>query len=368
MAQVSLQNISKVFPGNIQALHSSSLDIKDGEFLVLVGPSGCGKSTLLRLIAGLEECSTGEIFIDGKKMNDVPPKARDIAMVFQNYALYPHMTVYKNLAFGLSMRHMPKQEIDRRVREGAELLEISEFLHRKPAALSGGQRQRVALGRALVRDPKVFLFDEPLSNLDAKLRTQMRTEIMHLHGRLKSTMIYVTHDQTEAMTMGDRIVVLLDGKIQQVDTPLNVYRNPANSFVAEFIGSPPINFFSGTLHTEGDRLYFQSEEISNRLALEQSPGEVPQPRNNSPVLLGIRPENLHLCNPDTSTDKALEPGQIDLVEMLGSESILHIKKGNRIIRIKTQSSPACSPGDKCSFSFDMTKALFFDKTDLTRLF
>ena len=245
MARIELRSLNKVFPGGVQAVIDANLVIEDKEFVVLVGPSGCGKSTTLRMIAGLEEVTSGEIYIDGKMVNDTPPKDRDIAMVFQNYALYPHMTVYKNMAFGLILRKFKKKEIERRVHEAAEILGITELLDRRPKALSGGQRQRVAVGRAIVRQPKVFLFDEPLSNLDAKLRVQMRAEISKLHQRLQSTMIYVTHDQVEAMTMGDRIVVMLDGLIQQVAAPLELYHNPVNKFVAGFIGSPPMNMVDG---------------------------------------------------------------------------------------------------------------------------
>jgi multiple sugar transport system ATP-binding protein len=368
MAHVSLQNISKSYPGNIQALDPCSLEIEDGEFLVLVGPSGCGKSTLLRLIAGLETCTAGDIFIDGVKMNEVAPKERDIAMVFQNYALYPHMTVYKNLAFGLSMRRMARREIDERVRDAAALLEIASLLDRKPGALSGGERQRVALGRALVRDPKVFLFDEPLSNLDAKLRTQMRTEIMHLHGRMKSTMIYVTHDQTEAMTMGDRIVVLLDGKIQQVDTPLNLYRNPANTFVAAFIGSPPINFFRGLLSRENNQFFFHSNSFQEALLLQTPPPEGTLSEEGKEVVLGIRPENLHFEEPTKGTETPSGQGTIDLVEMLGAECILHIQTTGGLVRMKCSSSIECAAGESCAFSLDMSHALFFDSIQQNRLF
>ena len=257
MAKVLLENVSKVYPGGVKAVDAANLEIGDQEFVVLVGPSGCGKSTTLRMVAGLEEISSGNIFIDGKRVNDVPPKDRDIAMVFQNYALYPHMTVYKNMAFGLMLRKYPKPEIDQRVREAAQILGITdEQLQRKPKALSGGQRQRVAVGRAIVRKPKAFLFDEPLSNLDAKMRVQMRAEISKLHDRLKSTMIYVTHDQVEAMTMGDRIVVMKDGVIQQVADPIGLYNNPKNMFVAGFIGSPPMNFFKGAIEHRQGGLWF----------------------------------------------------------------------------------------------------------------
>src|SRR3989441_8283895 len=247
MAQVLLDKVSKIYPGGVKAVDAIDLAIKDQEFIVLVGPSGCGKSTTLRMVAGLEEISDGSIRIGARVVNDVPPKDRDIAMVFQNYALYPHMTVYKNMAFGLKLRGMPKADIDKRVQEAAKILEITHLLERKPKALSGGQRQRVAVGRAIVREPAAFLFDEPLSNLDAKLRVTTRAELKKLHLRLKTTTIYVTHDQEEAMTLGDRIVVMKDGRIQQMDTPLNVYNRPTNRFVAGFIGMPPMNFFYGAI-------------------------------------------------------------------------------------------------------------------------
>src|ERR1035437_3835268 len=259
MAEVTLKNISKVYDGGKPAVKDVNIEIKDKEFVVLVGPSGCGKSTTLRMIAGLEEITSGEIFIDGKKVNDVSPKDRDIAMVFQNYALYPHMTVFDNMAFGLKLRKFPKQEIKTRVTDAAKILGLEDFLQRKPKALSGGQRQRVAVGRAIVRKPKVFLFDEPLSNLDAKMRVQMRAEISKLHVRLEATMIYVTHDQVEAMTMGDRIVVMKDGIILQVATPLDLYENPANLFVAGFIGTPPMNLFEGVIRRAAEGWIFDGE-------------------------------------------------------------------------------------------------------------
>lgn len=368
MAQVSLHNLSKSFAGNIQALQPCTLHIEDGAFVVLVGPSGCGKSTLLRLIAGLEESTSGDIFIDGARMNGVPPKSRDIAMVFQNYALYPHMSVYKNLAFGLTMRSIPKNIIDERVREAASILGISDVLDRKPAALSGGQRQRVALGRALVRNPKVFLFDEPLSNLDAKLRVQMRTEIMRLHGRLKSTMVYVTHDQTEAMTMGDRIVVMHQGKILQDDTPLTIYQQPANRFVAEFIGSPAINFFPGTLEISGSALVFKSDHFLNNIHLpESAKGAFFSSASNS-ALLGIRPEHLHVPTEATAEKECFVQGTIDLVEMLGPESILHLDTGKQMIRARVPSSCNYSSGSSVCFSFQVSDALFFDGVHFNRLF
>ena len=289
MASISLNHIKKVYPGDIEVISDLNLQIKDKEFVVLVGPSGCGKSTTLRMIAGLEEISDGEMYIGDRKVNDVAPKDRDIAMVFQNYALYPHMTVYKNMAFALKLRKTPKDEIDRKVHEAAKVLDIEHLLNRKPKQLSGGQRQRVALGRAMVRDPAVFLLDEPLSNLDAKLRTQMRTEIIKLHQKLDTTFVYVTHDQTEAMTMGDRIVVMKGGEIQQADTPQTLYDHPCNLFVAGFIGSPQMNFMDAELGRDADgyKLTFadQSLHFAGSDALSEYVGKT--------VVFGIRPENLH---------------------------------------------------------------------------
>ncbi len=323
MAQVSLTKVQKVYPGDVTAVRDVDLLIEDQEFLVLVGPSGCGKSTTLRMIAGLEEISGGDIHIDGVRVNDVPPKDRDIAMVFQNYALYPHKNVYKNMSFGLEMRRYPKDEIDRRVREAAEILDITELLQRRPKALSGGQRQRVAVGRAIVRKPKVFLFDEPLSNLDAKLRVQMRAEISKLHQRLQSTMIYVTHDQVEAMTMGDRIVVMLDGVIQQVAAPLDIYQHPANTFVATFIGSPPMNLIEGTVMGEGDALYFINAGENGRLRLP--PGQV-GPLGayvGRPVILGIRAEDVVVANGAATADASEAFAvDVDVVEPMGAETFV----------------------------------------------
>ena len=291
MARVLLREVSKIYDKGVVAVNKANIDIADKEFVVLVGPSGCGKSTTLRMVAGLEEISSGEIYIGDRLVNEVPPKDRDIAMVFQNYALYPHMTVYENMAFGLKLRKFSKDEIDRRVREAAKILGIENFLERKPKALSGGQRQRVAVGRAIVRKPQVFLFDEPLSNLDAKLRVQMRLEISKLHDRLETTMVYVTHDQVEAMTMGDRIVVMKDGLVQQVDTPLNLYNHPKNKFVAGFIGSPAMNFVGGKIVRNGG-LHFDDGTFHVR---------IPPPHEKAlsalighAVIFGIRPEDIHL--------------------------------------------------------------------------
>ncbi|XAL99952.1 sn-glycerol-3-phosphate ABC transporter ATP-binding protein UgpC [Phycisphaeraceae bacterium D3-23] len=300
MSTVTLSSVRKVYAGDVEAVKGIDLDIADGEFVVLVGPSGCGKSTTLRMVAGLEEISGGTIAIGDRVINDVSPKDRDIAMVFQNYALYPHMSVYKNMAFGLKLRKTPKPEIDRRVREAAGLLGIEALLERKPKALSGGQRQRVAVGRAIVRDPACFLFDEPLSNLDAKLRVQTRAELKRLHHRLKTTTIYVTHDQEEAMTLGDRVVVMSDGEIQQCDTPLNVFHKPANRFVASFVGMPPMNQVEGELQQRDGGVYFAGGGIDLRLREDHAQrvaGHIGQG-----VVMGVRPEGLHLRQTQSAND------------------------------------------------------------------
>lgn len=326
MASVTLENVSKIFPGGVKAVDSVSLEVRDKEFLVLVGPSGCGKSTTLRMIAGLEEISDGVIRIGDRTVNDVPPKDRDIAMVFQNYALYPHMTVYKNMAFGLKLRKFPKDEIDRRVREAAVILGIENLLERKPKALSGGQRQRVAVGRAIVRKPQVFLFDEPLSNLDAKLRVQMRTEISKLHARLQSTMIYVTHDQVEAMTMGDRIVVMKDGIVQQIDDPITLYDHPQNRFVAGFIGSPPMNFMEGQLVTENGVLIFDEGRI--RLPVPPPMRAALEAAGTQRVIFGIRPEDIY--DPEFTTGKGelIEiESRVEILEPMGAEIYLYMTTG-----------------------------------------
>lgn len=292
MAEVTLENVTKVYPGGIEAVTDFNLRINDAEFVVLVGPSGCGKSTTLRMVAGLEEITRGAIVIDNREVNDVPPKDRDIAMVFQNYALYPHMTVYKNMAFALKLRKFPKKQIDERVRQAAEILGISELLNRKPKALSGGQRQRVAVGRAIVRQPKAFLFDEPLSNLDAKLRVEMRAELKALHRRLKTTTIYVTHDQEEAMTLGERIVIMKDGFVQQVGSPLDVYNRPANCFVGGFIGSPPMNILHGHLCLQDDAICF--DEGSAKIRLPDSLKDTLSSWAGKELTMGIRPEAMSL--------------------------------------------------------------------------
>ena len=326
MAEVILKNIRKVYDKEVVAVDDANIEIKDKEFVVLVGPSGCGKSTTLRMIAGLEEITAGEISIDGTIVNDVPPKDRDIAMVFQNYALYPHMSVYQNMAFGLKLRKYPKDEIEARVQEAADILGIQELLERKPKALSGGQRQRVAVGRAIVRKPKVFLFDEPLSNLDAKLRVQMRTEISKLHTRLGATMVYVTHDQVEAMTMGDRIVVMRDGLIQQIDKPLHLYNKPVNQFVAGFIGSPSMNFIRGMLTSNGSGLVFDEGNV--QLALPAGHGDQLGSHLGQEVTLGIRPEDIH--DPDTigrNVETVEIAAKVEVVEPMGNEVFLNLTTG-----------------------------------------
>jgi len=326
MAEVILKNIRKVYDKEVVAVDDANIEIKDKEFVVLVGPSGCGKSTTLRMIAGLEEITAGEISIDGTIVNDVPPKDRDIAMVFQNYALYPHMSVYQNMAFGLKLRKYPKDEFEARVQEAADILGIQELLERKPKALSGGQRQRVAVGRAIVRKPKVFLFDEPLSNLDAKLRVQMRTEISKLHTRLGATMVYVTHDQVEAMTMGDRIVVMRDGLIQQIDKPLHLYNKPVNQFVAGFIGSPSMNFIRGTLSSNGNGILFDEGNV--QLALPTGHGDQLGGHVGQEVTLGIRPEDIH--DPDTigrNVETVEIAAKVEVVEPMGNEVFLNLTTG-----------------------------------------
>jgi len=367
VAKVLLESVCKIYPGGIKAVDNANLEIGDQEFVVLVGPSGCGKSTTLRMVAGLEEISSGNIFIDGKRVNDVPPKDRDIAMVFQNYALYPHMTVYKNMAFGLMLRKYPKAEIDQRVREAAQILGITdEQLERKPKALSGGQRQRVAVGRAIVRKPKAFLFDEPLSNLDAKMRVQMRAEISKLHDRLNSTMIYVTHDQVEAMTMGDRIVVMKDGLIQQVAEPIALYDNPKNMFVAGFIGSPPMNFFKGTIEQRPGALWFVeqatasgpkgfsmciNDEVAKKLA-----GHV-----GKTIVFGSRPEDINnklyasFAQPDQTAAATVE-----VVEPMGAEIYLYLNTGGHTFVARVNPHERADVGQKLEMAFDLRKSHFFD--------
>lgn len=358
MAGVRLENVTKIFDKNVVAVKDVNISIDDKEFMVLVGPSGCGKSTTLRMVAGLEEISSGRIFIGERLVNDVPPKDRDIAMVFQNYALYPHMTVYENMAFGLKLRKFPRKEIEQRVREAAEILEIQELLDRKPKALSGGQRQRVAVGRAIVRKPKVFLFDEPLSNLDAKLRVQMRTEISKLHNRLETTMIYVTHDQMEAMTMGDRIVVMKDGLVHQIDTPLNLYNHPVNKFVAGFIGSPAMNFMSGIIESDHG-LVFNEGRI--RLSVPEKFRSKLASYQDQPIIFGIRPEDINDAKFTPQIEWAAKAiCSLEVVEPMGNEIFLYFTTGQSsfIARVGAYENPAV--GQQMELVFNMAKGHFFD--------
>jgi multiple sugar transport system ATP-binding protein len=360
MAGVKLEGVSKVYDGKVTAVREVNVDIHDKEFVVLVGPSGCGKSTVLRMIAGLEEITSGKISIDARVVNDVAPKDRDIAMVFQNYALYPHMTVYENLAFGLKLRKYEKKEIDKRVQHAAEILGIASYLDRKPKALSGGQRQRVALGRAIVRQPKVFLFDEPLSNLDANLRVQMRTEISRLHHQLKTTMIYVTHDQIEAMSMGDRIVVMKDGIVQQVDSPLNIYNHPANKFVAGFIGSPTMNFLTGPIHP-GARPTFNQEGTAFSMRIPRHLAAKLKPFMRKRVTLGVRPEHLHLKKAGSTDTFAPFKAQVEVVEPVGNEIFVYFSTGSGtqyVARFATDKAPEV--GKSCEMFVDTSKLRFFD--------
>ena len=342
MATLKLKDVKKIYEGGVEAVHAFNLDVADKEFIVLVGPSGCGKSTTLRMIAGLEEISEGEFYIDDVLMNNVEPKDRDIAMVFQSYALYPHMTVYENMAFALKLRKLPKDEIDKRVREAAEILDITEYLDRKPKALSGGQRQRVAIGRAIVREPKVFLMDEPLSNLDAKLRNQMRAEIIKLRQRIDTTFIYVTHDQTEAMTLGDRIVIMRDGWIMQIGTPQEVFDHPANIFVAGFIGMPQMNFFDGELVRDGSAyaLAVNGAKIALSERMQKALAEKDTPAGN--VIVGCRPEHLILKAPGPDTMQA----SVDVSEMMGSEIHLHLSCFGKdvVVRVPTTELDASQRG------------------------
>ena len=369
MASLSLRHIYKIYQGGVKAVSDFNLEIDDKEFIVFVGPSGCGKSTTLRMVAGLEEISAGELYIDGKLVNDVEPKDRDIAMVFQNYALYPHMTVYDNMAFGLRLRKMNSKEIDKRVQEAAAILGITPLLSRKPKALSGGQRQRVALGRAIVREPKVFLLDEPLSNLDAKLRVQMRTEITKLHNKLATTFIYVTHDQTEAMTMGTRIVVMKDGIIQQIDTPTCLYDNPENLFVASFLGSPQMNFFKAQLVKEGDKLY--SVFGNNKILVPESRAKriIDDYYIGKDVIMGVRPEDIHDEEIFISSNpNSIISAEVDVIEKLGNETILYMKVDGKedytVARIDARSQFAT--GETVSLAIDANHIHFFDPdTELT---
>lgn len=370
MAKVLIENLVKTYPEKngpgVTAVKGINLTIEDREFMVLVGPSGCGKSTTLRMIAGLEEITSGTISIDGKVVNSVLPKDRDIAMVFQNYALYPHMSVYENMAFGLKLRKFPKAEIEARVREAAALLGLEGYLERKPKALSGGQRQRVAVGRAIVRKPKVFLFDEPLSNLDAKMRVSTRTEISKLHARLGATMIYVTHDQVEAMTMGDRICVMRDGDIMQVAEPLTLYNRPANLFVAGFIGSPPMNFFRGTIRRTGNTLSFVETNTTGAplsLVLNETLARRVSDRIDQPVVFGLRPENVHdaLTLPDADPARTAVV-KVEVSEPMGAETYLYLNTGVTPFIARVRPTDRFEANQKIKVTFDLDHAHLFDPT------
>ena len=392
MAEVKLVNVKKIYPFvsgeekkskkkkkgeepaeekkvNLQitdkgvvAVQEFNLDIADKEFIVLVGPSGCGKSTTLRMVAGLEEISEGELYIDGKLMNDVAPKDRDIAMVFQNYALYPHMTVYDNMAFSLKLKKTPKAEIDRKVREAAEILDITQYLNRKPKALSGGQRQRVAIGRAIVRNPKVFLMDEPLSNLDAKLRNQMRAEIIKLREKIDTTFIYVTHDQVEAMTLGDRIVIMRDGFIQQIGTPQEVFNHPANLFVAGFIGTPQMNFINGTLEKKGEDVYFNFSGNSIKLPAEKASNPAINDYIGKEVIAGLRPECVH-DEPmylSSLSDSVIDVN-VEVTELMGAEIYLYLVTGEQKLIARVSSRSQARAGDTIKVALDVSRIHLFDK-------
>jgi len=370
MASLSLNHIYKVYSGNVTAVSDFCLEIDDKEFIVLVGPSGCGKSTTLRMVAGLEEISAGELYIGDRLVNDVAPKDRDIAMVFQNYALYPHMTVFDNMAFGLKLRKTPKAEIKQRVEEAAKILDIAHLLNRKPKALSGGQRQRVALGRAIVREPKVFLFDEPLSNLDAKLRVAMRTEITKLHQRLQTTFIYVTHDQTEAMTMASRIVVMKDGFVQQVDSPQNLYDYPANLFVAGFIGSPQMNFFTVKLEKEGNDVLAKFGDNAIVVPQAKLAKFIDESYIGKEVYMGIRPEDIDDSAEAVANSNAVVECSVEVTELMGSETYLYLstsgKDENIIARVDPRTESRA--GQKVKVAFDVERLHFFDKdTEATLL-
>ncbi len=375
MARVRLEGIRKIYPDqkDTVAVHGVDLDVADGEFIVLVGPSGCGKSTTLRMVAGLESITAGKLYIDDREVNDVPPKDRDIAMVFQSYALYPHMTVRENLAFALKLRGTSRDEIDKRVNLAATTLGIETFLDRTPRQLSGGQRQRVALGRAIVRQPKVFLFDEPLSNLDAQLRVQMRREIARLHQELGATMIYVTHDQVEAMTLGDRIVVMSKGHVQQIDTPMRLYDHPANRFVAGFIGSPAMNFITGIITSSE----FVAGENAFKLSIPPSLADRVAGISGKPVTMGIRPEDVSVAptsgpplfaGESTIVDPpALAPARLDIVEALGNEIFVYATVGAFTITARVSPQPLPKPGEPVTLAFDLAKAHFFDQENGQRV-
>ena len=364
MANLSFQNIKKVYDNSVVAVQEFNLEIADKEFIVLVGPSGCGKYTTLRMVAGLEEITGGELYIGGKKVNTTPPKDRDIAMVFQNYALYPHMTIYDNIAYGLRLRKFPKRVIDQKVREAAEILDISELLKRKPKALSGGQQQRVAIGRAIVREPQVFLMDEPLSNLDAKLRNQMRSEIIKLRQKLNTTFIYVTHDQTEAMTLGDRIVIMKDGFVQQVGTPQEVFHHPSNIFVAGFIGMPQMNFFDARLTRTGDRYAVELGGAQIELSPEKAARLLAREVQSQEVTLGVRPEHIALTESENAVFAA-----VDVSEMMGSAIHIHVDACERdVVIVVPVSEEEAKEADErfrrgapVRFTFRGSAAHLFDK-------
>ena len=361
MASLSLQHINKTYPNGFEAVKDFNLEIEDKEFIIFVGPSGCGKSTTLRMVAGLEEITSGTLKIGDKVMNDVEPKDRDIAMVFQNYALYPHMTVYDNMAFGLKLRKVPKDEIDKMVKEAAKVLDLTQLLDRKPKALSGGQRQRVAMGRAIVRNPKVFLMDEPLSNLDAKLRVQMRIEIAKLHQRLGTTIIYVTHDQTEAMTLGTRIVVMKDGVIQQVDTPQNLYEKPQNLFVAGFMGSPQMNFLDAVVRVNGNAVTLEVAGQSIPLPPAKAKKLIDGGYNGKTVTMGIRPEDVYDSEMFIETAKCVFSSTIKVYELLGAEVFLYFDLGEFAMTARVDPRSNARPGDTVRFAFDVEKIHVFDK-------
>ena len=367
MASLSLQHINKTYPNGFQAVKDFNLEIEDKEFIIFVGPSGCGKSTTLRMIAGLEEISGGTLKIGDKVMNDVEPKDRDIAMVFQNYALYPHMTVYDNMAFGLKLRKVPKDQIDKAVREAARILDLEKLLDRKPKALSGGQRQRVAMGRAIVRNPKVFLMDEPLSNLDAKLRVQMRIEISKIHQRLGATIIYVTHDQTEAMTLGTRIVVMKDGVVQQVETPQHLYEQPGNLFVAGFMGSPQMNFLDAQIAEKGGDLIAKVGEYD--IVIPAAKAKVLKDGGyvGKTVVLGIRPEDIHDSQMFIEASPSVPmTSTVKVYELLGAEVFLYFDVNGTQVTARVDPRTNSKTGDTIKFAFDMEKSHFFDKeTELT---
>ena len=367
MASLSLKHINKTYPNGFEAVKDFNLEIEDKEFIIFVGPSGCGKSTTLRMVAGLEEITSGELKIGDKVVNDVEPKDRDIAMVFQNYALYPHMTVYDNMAFGLKLRKVPKDEIDKKVREAARILDLEKLLDRKPKALSGGQRQRVAMGRAIVRNPKVFLMDEPLSNLDAKLRVQMRIEISKLHENLGATIIYVTHDQTEAMTLGTRIVVMKDGIVQQVDTPQNLYNTPCNQFVAGFIGSPQMNFMDALVNVNGNDVTLKVGEHVLKVPASKRQALIDGGYDGKTVVLGIRPEDVHDSQAfiSNSPDSVIK-SKIKVYELLGAEVFLYFDLEGTQMTARVNPRTTLRTGDDAIFALDMEKIHLFDKdTELT---